>query len=143
MTRKEFARALRKQFRRRRGHLNPLPEDAEERLDAVEHRLGFTLPADVRFIFTHAGEDFIAPEESVEQNVRLRDDPQWPERMLVFAEEGCGIWLCIDCNHEAAPVLRWRGDYIKDAADPPIFEHVSPSFLDWLAGEWELDGDVS
>jgi hypothetical protein len=33
MTRKEFARALRKHFRRQHGYLNPLPEDADERLD--------------------------------------------------------------------------------------------------------------
>jgi hypothetical protein len=62
MTRKEFARALRQSFRRQYGYINPLPEDADERLDAVEARLGFALPPSVRFIFKHAGEDFVNPE---------------------------------------------------------------------------------
>src|SRR5262245_25468285 len=98
MTRKQFARLLRQNFRRRYGYLNPLPEDADQRLDAVEARLDFALPTMVRFIYKHAGEDFVTPEWSAEEYLKWRKNPAWPERIVPLAEDGCGIWYCLDCS---------------------------------------------
>ena len=72
MTRKEFAQALLKSFRRQYGYLNPLPEDADDRLNAVEARLGFALPPMVRFVYKHAGEDFVNPEWSADEYLSRR-----------------------------------------------------------------------
>ena len=132
MTRREFARALRKSFLRRHGHLAPLPEDADGRLGAVEARLGFALPPVVRFAYKHAGEDFVDPEWSAGEYLRWREGG-WPERVLPLAEEGCGVWLCVDCSHKLAPVLRWRGDLAPEGNDA-AFEHESASFAEWLRG---------
>jgi len=54
--------------------------------------------------------------------------------MVPLALEGCGIWLCLDCSHKTAPVVRWRGDYAFEGADDLVFEHESPSFAVWLQG---------
>jgi hypothetical protein len=135
MTRKEFARSLRKWFRQQNGYVNPLPEDADHTLDAVEAKLGFQLPRMVRFVFKHIGEDFINPEWSADEYAKLRDDGEWPERMLPLTEEGCGIWLCLDCSHTVAPVIRWRGDYANEGEDELVFEHASPSFAEFLRSQ--------
>lgn len=128
MTPSQFARLLRKRFRRRYGYINRLPEDTQARLEAVERRLGFGLPPVVRFIFEHAGEDFINPEWSAEHYGKWRNDPAWPERMVPLVEDGCGIWLCLDCSQKQAPVLKWRGDEATDESEELVFEHESPSF---------------
>ena len=136
MTPKEFARRLRRELRRSSGHVNPLPEDADEQLAVAEREIGFRLPPVLRFIFKHAGQDFFSPEWSVEHYAKLRQEPVWPDKLLPLAEEGCGIWLCLDCSRKAAPVIRWRGDLeSENHTGPPNLEHVAPSFVEWLRGQ--------
>ena len=141
MTRKEFARRLRKQFRRQHGYINPLPEDAVELLDGVEARFGFALPPIVRFVYQYAGEDFVSPEWSAEKYLEFRADPKWPQRMVPLAEEGCGIWLCVDCSQKQAPVMMYRGDYTTEESDDPVFEHEASSFAEWLRKDLPADDD--
>jgi hypothetical protein len=52
--------------------------------------------------------------------------------MVPLAEEGCGMWLCPDCSHKAAPVVRWRGDYAFEGTNDLVFEDESASFAEWL-----------
>lgn len=141
MTRNEFVRALRKHFRRQHGYLNSLPEDADERLDAVEASLWFALPPVARFVYKYAGEDFISPEWSAKQYRRWCSDPKWPRRLVPLVEEGCGIWLCLDCSRRRVPVLKWRGDYATEGTDDLHFEHQSPSFVEWLRRQLPREGN--
>lgn len=159
MTRREFAKKLRQRFRRMNGYVNPLPEDADDRLALAESTLGFALPAIVCSVFRYAGEDFINPEWSVEKYLSWRRDPRrgirehrdgqpenrciiaepvigrrpvWPVYLMPIAEEGCGIWICVDCSRKQAPVISYRGDYMTgDTMELPL-EHVSPSYVEWL-----------
>jgi hypothetical protein len=132
MTRKEFARSLRRQFRQEFGFINPLPEDADELLDSVEAQLGFTLPPIVRFIYKYAGEDFVNPEWSAQEYLKWNRDGKWPDRLLPLVEAGCGLWLCLDCTQKQVPVVMWRGDYAAGGVNDLIFEPESPSYVDWL-----------
>ena len=59
MTRREFARLLRKVHRAQLGEILPLPEEPEEVLDEAEEELGFDLPESARYVFTLAGPDFV------------------------------------------------------------------------------------
>jgi hypothetical protein len=132
MTRNEFARKLRKALHRKYGHVNPLPEEAGGDLEDAEARLGFPLPGIVRFIYKKAGVDFFSPEWSAKTYLEMRSEPKWPERMVPIADEGCGIWLCLDCSRKQAPVLHFRGDELPGDL---VFEHAAPSFVEYLRGE--------
>ena len=135
MTRKEFAKKLRRQFRRVNGYINPLPDDAKERLKTAESGLGFAWPGVVRFVFKHAGEDSVNPEWSAEKYVAFCRDAEWPEKMVPLVEEGCGIWLCLDCSRKQAPVFRYRGDLWTKESPELVFEAETPTFVEWLRGQ--------
>lgn len=138
MTRKEFVRRLRQTAKRANGYINPLPEEPDSELDAAERKLGFALPPILRYIYKHAGEDFFSLSYSVEQYLKWlpASEPKaansWPEKLLPLSDEGDSIWLCLDCKHRSVPVLRYRGDFGPDSPDEECFEHVSPSFVEYL-----------
>ena len=140
MTRREFARLLRRSHHRRYGSVTPLPRDPDAQLARAEAALGFALPPIVRTIFEHAGADFVDLDWPVARYRAWAAEPGWPPGLLPYLEEGCGDYLCLDCSREHAPVLRWRGGD-SDEAEPDrlIFERVASSFVAYLRGRLPKD----
>lgn len=130
----------------------PAPADATAPARA-EAALGFALPPLLVALYTRIGDGGFGPEygllpllegkssggeqAAVEKYAGMRDssDRDWPEGVLPISHWGCGMYACVDCRTEDAPVLLFdpNGD------DP---EHVwfldSPRLADWLTS-W-LDG---
>ncbi len=140
------------------------PPAAIPRVEAVEEKLGFRLPAPLRFIYVgvanggfgpggdvlgiaggHAGEHGLTADElylgyvTVEPDGPLPDptDPtwRWPEKLMPFYDWGNGIYSCLDCSAEPAPVIVFDPN-VQPWRDAFFFHRAA--LEEWLSA-W-LDG---
>lgn len=121
-------------------------------LARAEEALGFALPPLLAALYTRVADGGFGPEygllpllegsaggepPAVGQYLAARADPEWPwpAGVLQIAHWGCGMYACVDCTDEAAPVLL----YEPNGGNP---DHAwfadSPSLASWLQ-DW-LDG---
>jgi hypothetical protein len=142
MTRREFARLLRKVHRAQFGELLPLPEQADEVIEEAEAELGFALPDAARYVFTLAGPDFVdLPFAVVEYLGRSKADAsRWPGRMLPIKDLGANCWVCLDCNPKNGPVHLFR-DAEGEIDCPEKFEMVAPTLVEYLRAFLDAEGE--
>jgi SMI1 / KNR4 family (SUKH-1) len=147
MTRREFARLLRKVHRARFGELLPLPEQADEVIEEAEAELGFALPEAARYVFALAGPDFVdLPFAIGEYLGRSKtgapnaNDTCWPGMMLPIKDLGTDCWVCLDCKPKNGPVYLFR-DGEGDVDWPAKFEMVAPTLVEYLRAFLDAEGE--
>jgi hypothetical protein len=126
----------------------PPPATGDELAEA-EKRLGFSLPALLRRMYTEVANGSWGPEYGangliagarvdldrgvVDWYLSMRDSgpdpedpgwPGWPEGLVAVCHWGCAIWSCVDCNSVKARVIRF---------DPN--DHLGPGGASW-SGAW-------
>ncbi|MFJ6571521.1 SMI1/KNR4 family protein [Streptomyces sp. NPDC091292] len=133
----------------------PDPVDAES-VARAEAALGFPLPPLLAALYLRIGDGGFGPEygllpllegfpagempavaQYLDHRKDARDDPSWPwpEGLLPISHWGCGMYACVDCLSEDAPVLLFEPN--ADEADHAWYLDA-PSLADWLR-TW-LDG---
>jgi hypothetical protein len=140
MTRREFAKLLRKEHRRRFGEVAPLPEDADEVIAEVQGELAFPLPEMALFLFTHAGPDFVGLVFAVGQYTDRwhpesspSDDFWWPDKLLPIKDLGGPAWLCLDCRQKNGAMYVYR-EGEGEILWPDHFEQVAGSLVEFWQG---------
>ncbi len=131
-------------------------------IEATEARLGFSLPAVLRDIYMHIGNELIGPhgysflgvsgkrstanptideQYHLFRNLKLQDSPwQWPDKVVPFFHWGCDIYSCVDCQHPATPVLLFDINLCEPGQPlTHAFRSHVPSLELWIV-KW-LDGD--
>ena len=142
MTRREFARLLRKVHRDRRGEILPLPEEAAEVIEEAEAEIGFALPEAARYLFTLAGPDFVDLDFAVGEYVARRraGEAAWPDKMLAIKDLGGDCWVCLDCKPKNGPVYIFReGEGETDWPDK--FELIAPTLVEYLRAFLDAEGE--
>ena len=141
MTRREFARLLRKAHRTQFGELLPLPEQADEVIEEAEAELGFALPDAARYVFTLAGPDFVDLPFAIGEYLgrSKADGPRWPDRMLPIKDLGTDCWVCLDCKPKNGPVYLFR-DHAGETDGPDEFEQVAPTLVEYLRAFLDAEG---
>jgi hypothetical protein len=120
-----------------RGKLAARPVPTEERIAAVEKRLGFPLPALLRQVYQEVGDGGFGPgygifpiDEAVGERPSLVDaylarrdaktGRSWPERLLPICDWGAGIESCLDCTDPYCPVVRVDPNMPKGDVDARV-----------------------
>ena len=142
MTRREFARLLRKVHREHCGEILPLPEEAAEVIEEAEAEIGFAVPEAARYLFTLAGPDFVDLPFAVGEFVARRrsDDASWPDKMLAIKDLGGDCWVCLDCKPKNGPVYVFREGEGK-ADWPDKFEKIAPTLIEYLRAFLDAEGE--
>ena len=129
-------------------------------LGAGETRIGVELPGRLRDLYRRVGNGGFGPGYGIvgfvggarddlgrdvveDYLIRSRphpDDPawSWPSNLLPICHWGCGIYSCVDCSSEDAPVVRFdpnvfAGDW--SACFAPERESLAQWLQAWLVGE--------
>ena len=146
MTRREFARLLRKVHRAQLGEILPLPEEPNEVIEEAEEELGFDLPESARYVFTLAGPDFVDVAFAIVKyldrwgaNARPKADDRWPDKMLPIKDLGTDCWVCLDCKPKNGPVYIFR-DHEGKATWPDKFEMIAPTLIEYLRAFLDSEG---
>lgn len=142
MTRREFARLLRKVHRDRCGEILPLPEEADEVIEEAETEIGFAVPEAARYLFTLAGPDFVDLAFAVGEYVARRrgDDTSWPAKLLAIKDLGADCWVCLDCKPKNGPVYVFReGESESDWPDK--FELIAPTLVEYFRAFLDAEGE--
>ena len=146
MTRREFARLLRKVHRAQLGEILPLPEEPDELIEEAEGELGFGLPEAAGYVFTLAGPDFVDLPFAVSQyldrrraEAKPKDDYWWPERILPIKDLGADCWVCLDCKPKNGPVYIFRDDE-GETNWPDKFEQIAPTLIEYLRAFLDAEG---
>jgi hypothetical protein len=122
------------------------PTATPEEVAAAEQHLGFPLPGLLRRLYLEVGNGGFGPgygllslrtaalraETLVEVYDALQEQWEaWPPRLVPVADWGCGIYSCLDCSQEEAPVIVLGGDAFPEDLQANLFPH-RPSLLNWL-----------
>ncbi len=147
MTRREFARLLRKVHRAQLGEILPLPEEPDELIEEAEGELGFALPEAARYVFTLAGPDFVDLPFGVAEYLgrcrraatRPSKDTGWRDKMLPIKDLGSDCWVCLDCKPKNGPVYLFREDE-GETTWPDKFEQIAPTLIEYLRAFLDAEG---
>jgi hypothetical protein len=145
--------------RLRRHSSGSFPRATREMIAAAERELGFRLPGLLRAVYRFVGNGGFGPgvsggpigggligvgggepytstgqpiEDRYEQYVR--DDEQWPEKMVPICDFGCGSFACVDCSRPSARVLLFDCDASLSEMRH-VFRMESQSLAAWFE-EW-------
>ena len=146
MTRREFARLLRKVHRAQLGEILPLHEEPDELIEEAEGELGFSLPEAAQYVFTLAGPDFVDLPFAVSEymgrwdaEAKPGDDSWWPDRMLPIKDLGTECWVCLDCKPKNGPIYIFRDDE-GETNWPDKFELIAPTLIEYLRAFLDAEG---
>jgi hypothetical protein len=105
-------------------------------LQAVERTIGCQLPDAVRNLYLKVGNGGFGPgygivgvkggakldggtlETHYRQFLSLeRENPvwRWPRRLIPLANQGCGMWSCVDCEYQKLPMILWDPNPLDDS----------------------------
>jgi hypothetical protein len=133
---------------------------SEATLSKAEERLGFALPRVLHQVYGLVGNGGFGPgygligivggvrddlgrDVVADYLLRREGDPHdpawsWPEKLLAVCHWGCGIYSCVDCARDDAPVIRFDPNVV-DRDWSIAFAQERPTFVAWvqawLAGE--------
>ena len=140
----------------------PLPPVTDTLVLAAERQLGFELPRLLRDIYCTVANGGIGPGYGL---FRLHDEPQtgdlvetyhymadddpsdpewqWPRGLLPVFSHGCGMYECVDCLQELAPVIWHNPDYLVGRSVPstlaPLTDTLEHRLMGWIRGENPID----
>jgi hypothetical protein len=127
---------------------------SKEQIQVAEAKVGFSLPPLLRDVYMRVGNGGFGPAygligieggapddlgRTVEGIYEAFWRPRlsdcfwfWPDKLLPFCYDGCGIYFCVHCSSEGAPVYLFEPNIRGNGPWGKVLELQSVSLAEWF-----------